>query len=420
MTPTRVLSLIVVIALLSFARIARAAEYSLWPVAEVDEAYDDNVRNASTNAKGDFLTAESLGATLEAEAARRSFFLTYSTTMIEHASYPKQDSLGENHYFGLHDLERLTKNTNLSISNSFLVGNASGGFFLTNGSTPIGSQLLSSLLYHNATAGNDLALDLYSKYSNSFTWFANIHQVFFSTLSSSPSSESASGSASSSENFDQGGSIGGDWLLRERFTAGAAYSFDDFRFSNGQLPTTDAHWPMARLGWGAGTPITLTAQVGPIIAQSSSGVIGTTHHSSQTKVDVGYLVRGEYAGRRLLLSGTAGQIPNLSAGLGAYSTSQTYAALIQYKLTRRIIPFANFGFYGINATGVSTDLINYSAGVSYRATRMLTFNVQYLGYQQVGGGFSTSGLLGPAAGSSITNLFEIGITVTPLPFKWRS
>lgn len=422
----RLFACLLTVLVLPSARAACAVEFSLWPYAEVDEGYDDNVRETSSNKKGDFLTVESLGATLEAETAARSLFLTYTTTMIEHVSYPSEDSFGRDNYVGVQDTERLSANITLSISESFLSGNSVSGSLATSGSTPIGSQLLYTILYNSGTLSNVFAANLTSRFSDSFTWSANVHQYFFSTQSNSATSGGVSGSPASTENYNQGGILAGDWDLGERFTAGAGCEFDDFRFSNGNFPTTEAEWLLARFGWGAGTPFSVLAQIGPIISQNSSGTIGTTREAAQDKVDFGYLITATYTDRRLKFLATTEQIPGLSAGFGGFSTTQTYSARIQYKLSRQATVFANFGYLGISGTGVSTDGLTYTGGVSYRLAQMVTVSAQYLGYQIIGGGTTRGiGAFGPGTivaspqGTTVTNLFLIGVIVTPPPIKWR-
>ena len=407
----------VIVLVLPIARV-RAAEFSLWPYTEIDEAYDDNVKETSSNKKGDFLTVESLGATLEAETAARTFFLTYTTLMSEYVSYPGEDSFGQDHYVGLQDTERLSASTTLSISNSFLIGNSVGGGLVTTGATPIGSQLLSSILYKSGTLSNTFAVNLFSKFNDSLTWSVNIHQNYFSTLSNTPTAGGVTGTAASAQNFNQGAMLTGDWNLGERFTGGGTCDFEDYRFSNSDIPTTEAEWLQGRLGWGLGTPYSVLAQVGPIISESSSGSTGTTHEAAQTKVDFGYLITASYTDRRLKFSATAGQTPELSAGLGGFSTSQGYGALIQYKLSRRATLFANFGYTKFSGTGVSTEVLSYTGGVSYRLAKMFTLTAQYLGYQTIGGGTSTSTIFAIPTGTTVTNIFMIGVIVAPLPLKW--
>ena len=129
---------------------------------------------------------------------------------------------------------------------------------------------MQSLFYQSSTLGNDFSLDLSSRYNSSFTWTGNIHQYLFTTLSGS-SSSSSSGSGLF---FDQGGSLGGEWDLPERFAAGFIVQFDDFR-SNSSLPTTEVYWPQAKLSWGGETPFSFLAQVGPVISYSSAGTMST-------------------------------------------------------------------------------------------------------------------------------------------------
>ncbi|MHB8384333.1 MAG: hypothetical protein ACYDC3_18560, partial [Candidatus Binataceae bacterium] len=336
---------------------------------ELDEIYDNNVKLTPTNTKGDFVTAESFGATLEASTAARNFFLTYQTQMLEYASYGGLDRFGKDHAANLRDVENLTPATTLSITDSFLVGDAVSSGILANGATPIGAQLMQSLFYQTSILTNFLSLDLSSRYNSSFTWTGNIHQDLFTTLPTS----SASSSSSSGVYFDEGGSVGGLWDLPERFVAGFVLQFDDFR-SNNSVPTSEVYWPQAKVEWGAGTPFTLLAQVGPIISDISAGTIPSSTHAgapittslaAQTTVEPGYLVSGSYTTRRLTITASAGQVPGFGAGFVGYAVEQTYGVLASYKLSRRATVYVNGGYYTISGSGVSADGLLYTAGIAY-------------------------------------------------------
>src|ERR1700693_2523664 len=121
-----------VVMVLAAARLACAAEFSLWPMLEIDQIYDNNVDLTPTHRKGDFVTAETFGATLEAATASRDFFLTYQTYLLEYASYAGHDRFGNNHFANLRDDERLSPATSLSITDSLLVGNAVSNGILAN------------------------------------------------------------------------------------------------------------------------------------------------------------------------------------------------------------------------------------------------------------------------------------------------
>ena len=409
---------------LAAARRVRAAEFSLWPLVELDEIYDNNVKLTPTNTKGDFVTAESFGATLEASTAARNFFLTYQTQMLEYASYGGLDRFGKDHAANLRDVENLTPATTLSISDSFLVGDAVSSGILVNGATPIGPQMMQSLFYQTSILTNFLSLDLSSRYNSSFTWTGNIHQDIFTTLPTS----SASSSSSSGVFFDEGGSVGGLWDLPEKFVAGFVCQFDDFR-SNNSLPTSEVYWPQAKVGWGEGTPFTILAQVGPIISDTSAGAIpsstpsGATSTSSvaaQTTVDIGYFVSGSYSTRRLTITASAAQEPGFGAGFVGYSVEQTYNLLASYKLSRRATVFVNGGYYTLSGSGVSANGLIYTAGMTYRLNEYFTLSANYLGFQTKASGSGVVGTLVAVPGQTTTvSLFQAGITFTPPAIKWR-
>ncbi len=392
-------------------------------MAELDEIYDNNVKLTPTNRKGDFVTVESFGATLEASTAARDFFLTYQTQLLEYTSYSDLDRFGKDHAANLRDEEFLTPATTLTISDSLLVGNAVSNGILANGATPIGAQLMQSLFYQSSTLSNDFALDLTSRYSNSFSWTADVHQYLFMTLSGSSSSSSGSGLF-----FDQGGALGGQWELPERFAAGFAFQFDDFR-SNGELPTTQTYWPQFKMGWGEGSPFSILAQVGPIVSDSSSGTIVSaglsgvpvsTDIAAKTEVNVGYVVSANYHDRRLTISASAGQEPGFGAGFAGYAAEQTYGVLASYKLSRRATIFINGGYFTVSGTGVSADVYTYTGGMTYKLNEYFTLSANYLGFQTKASGSAVAGTLVAVPGKRATvNLVQAGITFAPPSFKWR-
>jgi len=412
-----------VLAMAAATRPACAVEVSLWPMAEFDEIYDNNVKLTPSNRKGDFVSAETFGATLEASTAARNFFLTYQTEMLEYAHYGGLDRFGEDHSANLRDDEILSPGTTLSFSDSLLIGNAVSNGILANGATPISTQLMQSLFYQTSTASNDFAVDLSSRYNSSFTWTANVHQYIFTTLSAS-SSGSGGGYF-----FDEGGVVGGQWDLAERFTAGFGYQFDDFRSTAGDLPQTESHWPQLKAGWGEGTPFSILGQVGPIISVSTpgsfitpnaTGKLTTTSVPAQTKVAPGYLVTANYRDRRLTIAASAAEEPGFGAGFAGFATEESYGLLVNYKLTRRTTVFVNGGYYKIGGSGVSATVLTYTAGMTYQLNRYLTLSVNYLGFQTEATGAAVVGTLVTVPGKlSTVNLLQAGITFAPPPFKWR-
>lgn len=409
---------------------AWAAEVSLWPMVEFDQIYDNNVNLTPTNRKGDFVTVESFGATLEAEMAARDIFLTYQTQLLEYASYAGHDSFGNSHFANFTDDEKLSPTTTLSVSENLLVGNAASDGILVGGAAPLGTQLMQSLFYNSSTLSNNLAINLFSNYNDSFRWTANVHQNLFSTLSSSPSnSNGSSGPSNSNGNFfDQGGALGGEWDLPERFAAGLGYQFDDFRSSAGNQPSADTNWLQFRARWGGDTPFSIGAQLGPVISSSSSGSFLTTGPMGQlsstsvpakTQIDFAYLVSGGYRDRRLTVTASASQQPEFGAGFAFATSVQSYGILVSYNLSRRATAFFNGGYYTSSGNDISEEALAYKCGITYHLNKYLTLSANYLGFQTKASGSAVLGTVAVPGARTTTNLFQVGITFAPPPLKWR-
>jgi hypothetical protein len=416
-------------AMLVTSSVAYSAEFSLWPQLQIAGAYDDNTDLTPTNRKGDFLTIQSPGATIEGSSSTRDFYLTYETLLLEHATYSKQDRFFQDNYFNVQDNERLNPDTTLSISETFLLGNSVGGGIITNNTVPLGTQVMQSLLSNSNTMGSTFAMNLVSRYSNSLTWTANVNQSTFSVLSVNRNPESAnidqnvftnlSSNSVSKYNFSQGAGLAGDWNFSERLTAGAGYQFSDFRYSNTSVPTTESSTLAMRLGWGKGTPFSFLGQVGPVLSQSTSGKIGDVLQPAQTSIGVGFMVSGGYTGRRLTMTGAFSQAPGINNGLAGVATTQSYAGLMDYKLTRRTAIFFNGGYYSTAGTSSSSQVIAYTAGLSYVLNANLSANMNYVGYSAVANGLGASTLVSVPGRNTNTNLFIVGFTVHPEPLRWK-
>jgi hypothetical protein len=280
---------------------------------------------------------------------------------------------------------------------------------MTNGTIPVNSQISQALLNQSTSSNNYLNAQLATRLSDTFHVSASALQNLFMGPSTSIAKYS----------FSQGGTLSADRLIGERVTAGFSYQFSDFRFTGNNVPTTDAHWPRLRVGWGLDKPFNLLAQVGPVISSSSSGIIGSTPEPARTSVNLGRLLNANYTGRRWTLNESGGQQPMVSSGLAGVSTAQNYNALVQYKLTRLATVYVNSGYYSANGTGVSDKMLRYSTGITYRRNRVSAFNAAFVGYQTRISGSSPASVGATTQGTTSTNMFQIGLILTPEPFKWN-
>ena len=400
------------ILLLMAPHTALAMEVSLFPAAELDELYNSNVGATGNNPKGDWTTAELLGGKIEATSAHRDLFLTYATVFSENASYQNLDRFARDHSLRLNDTELLSASTTLSVSDSFLRGNAASAQFFSGATEPITSQLLATALYNSTTLSNAFSSNLRYVGPKLLAWSGELHQTFFSTGSTSRTVNTTAGLS-----FDQGGSLGVERPLGERFSIGAGYQFDDFRFNNG-VPSSESHTPLLRLTWGTGSPFTLQAWAGPTFVSSSSGVIGRTRFPATTSVQPGFQVTANYQGERFSLQGSAGEASGLSAGFGGQTNNIAVTALCRYELTRRTILFTNVGYLDFSGTGTNGYSLSYAAGVSYRLTRQISLTAEYYGYQTQANGGSL-GTFAIAPGQTIAaNVFLFGIAFQGAPWRW--
>jgi hypothetical protein len=401
--------LVAVATLVLLPATASGAQFSLYPNVQLSGGYNSNITTTSTNQKGDFLGALSPGFRLDTDTAARDFALNYQTMMLTYLNYSNKDRFGQDNYFLLSDLERLGKDTTLTFSDSFLMGSPVSSGLMINGPLPVGPQFLQALLNQSTTTNNNFSAQFATKFAKTFRFSATAFQNFFIGASNSVSKYS----------FSQGAILSTDRLIGQRVTVGFSYQFSDFRFSSGSVPTTDSHWPQVTLGWGAGTPFSVLAQVGPVIASSSSGIVGSRPQPARTTVNAGWALTGNYTGRRLTVTASLGQQPSLSAGFGGFATSQSYTGTIQYKLTRRATVYANGGYYQANGTGFSDKVVSYGAGVSYRLIRVVALTAGFLGYQTQVSGVSPASVGAATQGTTNTKMIQIGLIFTPEPFKWN-
>ncbi len=390
-----------------------AMEISVFPAAEFDQLYNTNVGVTANNRKADWITAELFGAKLEAQSPKRDFYLNYSTYLSENASYSNLDQFARDHFIQANDTENLSQAATLRISDTFLRGNATSAQFFTDSTEPLGPQLMAALLYNSATESNNFSAQLQYLRGDSLILTSEVHQDCFSANSNSSNTNTTITGLS----FDQGGSFAVDRLWGERFTVGAGYQFDDFRFSN-NVPSSESQMPALRLGWGGGTPFSLEASAGPRITSNSSGIIGTSVFSSSTKIEPGFLLTANYTGERLNFKASAGETSGLSAGIGGQTNNITVSSLIQYRLTRRTTLFANIGYFKFSGIGTDGYTFSYAAGASYRLTRHISITAEYYGFRSLDNGPAAATLMVSPGQTVMTNVFLIGVAFQASPLKW--
>ena len=366
-------------------RLARAEDrLELWPEFALTEQYTDNLLLTATNAESDEITSAIGGGSLSFTNPGRNVKLDYLTDGQLYAEHQSLDRGLQDHYVGFSDRERLSGETELSMSDTFIKGQPIFGQALV-GPTGVSLQLGQALLQKEFLT-NSFSANLNQNFSDRFSTALAVHQTYYSL--NQP--------AANSESYAQGGSLTLAYHFNPVWSALFGYDFEDFRFSSS--PTTDTHEPFAGLSYNLTRELTLTAQGGPLIVQTSGF----------TSVGAAYLASATYTTERLQAALESARQESTTAGFGGAGVNQSVGGSISYALTRRSNAFVNNSYARLSQGPAASDILSWSAGVNYRLTRPITVFAQYLG-------FRTSS---PTAPPVVTNSVLAGMRLTAQPWRW--
>ncbi len=349
------IALTVIISLTSPARAADQLE--LWPRISLGEMLTDNlIQETNSGGGGDAITVVALGGSATLDSDKRTSDLDYVT---DAELYARNSSLNEafhNQYVGLRDNEQLTGATNLSVNDTFFSGQERFAQTLIGSSAA--TPLLSQALVQNNVLTNGFDLQLDHRFSDRFSSFANVHQVFFSTSS-----------GQTSESFQQGGELAAYYKVNARLSLGPDFRFNDMRFSN--EPHADSYQPSlgAKLIWSEELSIDGTA--GPLIMSTSSG----------TSIDFGYTLSSTYTGERWLFELFSARAPSISAGTSGSSVNQYEGGSVAYLLSRRTTAFISGSFNQFSRTSNSSYGTTYGGGIIHRLTKSISMSAQFIRFQ---------------------------------------
>jgi len=394
---------------ISVATVAVAQVSStLYPYGEFAALYDDNIDQAAgRNGRGDFISTELLGGSLQTDAPQKHFALDYSTLESQYLSTPSLDRTFQDHFVGASYDQRLSPNITFSMGDSLLIGDAVSSAIITGGQVPLSLQLLQGLLFRSSSHNNFFNSDI--SYSNPQSWRASatVEQLFFS------------GGGTSGESFGQGCTLTADHDLgKSEFDLGAAYSFEDFRFSE-LFPPTETHWPQLRLIWHPDANLDVLVRTGPIFADSFAGDSNGVPHSGGWTIDPGGMLQMRYSGRRFNVSIEGGQEPGLGAGLAGAALYRSASLFFEYSISRRLVVFVKQGFLQTSANGSSSQLITYSVGATNQISQHLSLTCQYYGIRNTVSG-SSAQVIGVESGTNaVANLFLVGVIWQVAPIHWR-
>jgi hypothetical protein len=355
----------------------------LWPLLNLSAQYTDNLLLAP-NARSDEVATLVGGASLALNNSRRRFSLDYLTDGQLYTEHSNFDRLAKDHYVGLHDQEALSETSTLWISDTFLDGQSVFGQVLI-GSFGLNLQLSEALLQRNYQ-------------TNSFD--SRLHQVLGPLLFADfdlHQNTFATSSGNSSLSTNQGAYATAYYRLDGRLWAGAGYDFEDFRFSN--HPRSDSCEPYLALRSDLTRRIRLSAQAGPLVSDSPSGM----------SLGVGYAIAAAYRAKYWGFDLSSSRAPAMSAGFGGAGINESVYATSFYRLTRETGLYAYTGYSEVTGGGSGrTEIQSFGIGLEHRLNRDWSLYAQYLWFRSAT----------PASSTALTNSIAAGAKLEALPWHW--
>ncbi|MBV8361309.1 MAG: hypothetical protein JO189_25735 [Deltaproteobacteria bacterium] len=361
-----------------------ADKLDIWPNASLTGLLTDNLPQQTTSsARSDAISLVNLGISATIDANNRTFGLDYSTDAQVYARNSSHNQAFQDQYVGLHDYERISALTGLSLNDTFINGQQTFGQSLIGSSAT--TPLLSQALQQNNFLANSFNLQLSHELSEQLSTLFSVHQTLFFASDSQPS-----------ESFSQGGELAAYYVLGARFSVGPDLQFNDFRFSN--QPRTDSFQPSLGVTWSGSEHLVTSARIGPLIFSSPAG----------TSIDLGYTLRTSYRGERWLLNLSGGRMPSISAGVSGAAVSQYEGATAQYWISRWTSIYINGSFNQFSQTGTNSYIVVYGSGINHQLTRSTAIFAQFIRFQTNS----------PSLNENAADTLTFGIKFTPRPWEW--
>jgi hypothetical protein len=398
-----------------FGRQALASEtFTLFPLAQLNEYYSDNILLSSETRQSDWVTAGLLGFYIGMDGATRSGGFAYETSFQKYINHPTNDSFGGGQYFQLWEEEHLSRFTTIRTIDSFLYANGIQGGLLNGGPPAFNTQLVRSLLsFNDRTLSNYFTTEIEHEFNPDWSGTVGLHQHFFVVNKSQEGSGNSYG-------FSQSVSTEASYRLLSDLKVGPGFDLIDFRTSGGGLAGSgstvpvEAYYPFAHALW---TPIErffLSVATGPIILHEFGG-------SDSTQVKPGGLGVANYSKFPWDVTLDGGQQPSLIAGFGLVRTAR---GRVRYNLTQYVSSFAGISYIQLIGTNVTGTITTYTGGLQYKAFSWLNLYVQYLRIDKelnapVSETAFTLAAFGLPPGKTATaNLYIVGASVGFPAFKW--
>lgn len=331
--------------------------FSLYPILQVTEGYNDNIELTSTHHLGDFMTTAVAGFSLNFGGGGRTGSFQYDTVFQTFASHSEFNSYAGTNFITLSDQESLTPELSMFVNDSVVTGNITGGLLVGN-TGAVSAQVAQAAASNTQTTSNAFNVQFNQKLSERWTAVLGVNQTFYET-----SFQSA---------FTQGGTLSLLYAVWPQLQTGLGYTFADFRFSN--LAPSEAHTPQLLAHWKP-TPRLAVDLSGGLVAIDNFG--GPSGSFLVRPAGTGALT---FLGERWTVTVSGGQQANITGGLGGAGLSRFVTGVINYALRRHTS--LNFGatYAEYIGGGANGSFASYGGGISNQPRKWLTLFALYQGF----------------------------------------
>jgi hypothetical protein len=377
--------------LLGAVRASAETLFSLYPVLQVTEGYNDNITLVATHALGDWVNTDLGGFALDWGGGGRAGSLQYYTIIQTFANYTQFNSYANTNFITLNDQEQLSPTLSMFVNDSVAIGNITGGLLVGN-TGALSSQVAQSAVSNTETVSNVFDVNFSKKINENWTAQLGVVQDFYSITTQS--------------SYQQGGTLSLLRSLMPNIQAGLSYTFNDFRFSN--EPPSESHSPQLVIDWDITRVFSLDLSGGLVAIDNFGGPSGSF---LVKPAGTGTLT---YRGERLTASLSGGQNASLTGGLGGTGLTRFASGVVTYALFRNTFAHVGVSYDQFVGGGANGSIISYGAGVSTRPRKWLTLFALYQGFQNsvTSTSFPTiTGLTVPMGQTATSNTYLVGVKI---------
>jgi hypothetical protein len=377
----------------------------LFPEGQVNGFYGDNIGLQPTNQIGDFGTTLVAGFYMDYTSEARYASLHYDTFAQLFLHRSQLDRAGQGQYVSATDDENLSPTTKLHFHDFYYRDAPTEVAVTTSDQSPAFNTILAQLLFANFQASvNHFNAVMSHEWGRGWTSEVTVHQTTFF-------GESGNGVAGSQTSFGQGISTNTDYHFNDRFSLGAGYRFDDYRFTFPGRPDAQSHWPFGRITFYPIKDLFITGIAGVII----------THTEGQgDTVNPGGIGLLEYNFHRGHISLYGGEQPELLTALGGVGTITGFRGNVTYEFTQRLTGSVGGGYYQSSGTGFNATLGSWGVGLSQRVNRYASVYARFVQLRVTE--TTTQKQLLPTGfvngREAVGNYFVVGFNVSVEAFRW--